>query len=80
MPKNDGQQNLSAPSPPGETVDKIVQDCGLANTFAQSVCLHCNNRVLAMDAQKRATLYCKELYRDVEVAITACTHLTNHKE
>lgn len=61
----------SAPSPLGATVQKIIKDCGLADVLGQSVCLHCASRVLAMDSKKRATLF-----RDLEVAITACTAYT----
>jgi hypothetical protein len=63
----------SAPSQPGGTVQTILQACGLVDALAQSVCLRCASRVLAMDTGKHATLYCKELFRDVEVPITACT-------
>ena len=66
----------SAPLPLGAIVQKIVKDCGLAAVLGQSVCLCCANRVLAQDAQKRATLYCSALFRDLEVAITECTAFT----
>ncbi|BBN88865.1 hypothetical protein AZSP09_18880 [Azospira sp. I09] len=63
----------SAPSQPGTTVERIVQACGLADTLARSVCLHCATRVLAMDSKNRATLYCSALYRDIETEIIDCT-------
>lgn len=66
----------SAPSPLGATVQRIVKDCGLADTLGQSVCLHCASRVLAMDSKKHATLYCSALFRDLEVSIAECTAYT----
>ena len=68
--------NPSEPSPLGATVQKIVKDCGLADTLGQSVCLSCASRVLAMDSKKRATLYCSALFRDLEVSIEECTAYT----
>lgn len=60
----------------GETVDKILLFCGLREKLAQSACLRCQNSVLAMSNRPAATLYCKALYRDLEVCITDCTCFT----
>ena len=69
------QQNLTAPLPAGEIAQKIIKDCGLQDVLGQSVCLSCVNRVLVQDDKKRATLYCRALFRDVEVSIVACTDM-----
>ena len=61
------------PSSRGETTARIVQACGLADSLAGSVCLHCQNAVLAMDSRLRATLYCRALFRDLETCIVDCT-------
>ncbi len=59
---------------PGETIaDQIAQACGLADVLGQSVCLHCANRVLAMDSKKYATLFCRPMFRDIQVTIKSCT-------
>lgn len=62
-----------APSPLGATVELIIRECALVDALAHSVCLLCATRVLAMDSQKRVTLYCSALFRDIETEITACT-------
>ncbi len=61
------------PSNRGETVARIIQACGLQDSLAGSVCLHCGNSVLAQDSRLRATLYCSALFRDLETCITDCT-------
>ena len=60
----------------GETVDKILLFCELQEKLSQAVCLLCQNSVLAMSNKPAATLYCKALYRDLEVCITDCTCFT----
>jgi hypothetical protein len=57
----------------GEVTARIIQACGLADSLAGSVCLHCANSVLAQDSRLRATLYCSALFRDLETCITDCT-------
>ncbi|MDD5296558.1 MAG: hypothetical protein PHU46_06550 [Rhodocyclaceae bacterium] len=70
------EQQKAEPLTPGEIAQEIVRDCGLAGDLALSVCLCCGNRVLAQDARKNATLYCKALFRDLEICITRCTAFT----
>lgn len=64
---------LPDPSSRGETVSRIVLACGLADSLAGSVCLNCQNSVLAQDSKLRATLYCRALFRDLETCIVDCT-------
>lgn len=64
---------IPEPSGRGEVTARIVEACGLQHSLAGSRCLSCATSVLAQDANRRATLYCSALFRDLEVSITDCT-------
>ena len=62
----------------------IVTECGLQATLGQSLCLACKHRVMLMECiagesnvKPSATLYCKELARDLNTSITRCTSFLN---
>ena len=76
LPEPLHEENTSVPLSPGEIALKIIQDCSLQNALSLSVCLSCANRVLCQDNSSHATLYCKELFRDLESCITRCTSFT----
>lgn len=73
LPELQQEESSSVHLNPGEIALRIVQDCNLQDALAHSVCLTCANRVLAQDSSNHATLYCTQLFRDLESCITRCT-------
>lgn len=58
---------------PGAVAQLIVAECELADEFGQSACLACQHRVMSQSKENEVTLFCRALFRDLQISITRCT-------
>ncbi len=58
---------------PGAVAQLIVAESELAKELGQSACLSCQHRVMSQSIENEVTLFCRALFRDLQISITRCT-------